>query len=124
MNENLPTQNKFSRFRRYYTAIEPILDKPRTRIYTAVIFSFLAISLFGWYAIKPTVQTIITLRKEIAEKTILNQQMEEKIASLIEAQNQYQAIHPQLSLLKEAIPSNPEAIELVIQTKNLVQTTE
>jgi Tfp pilus assembly protein PilO len=124
MNENLPTQNRFARFRRYYTALEPILEKPRTRVYTAVIFSFLAISLFGWYAIKPTVQTIITLRKEIADKTVLNQQMEQKITSLIEAQNVYQEIQPQLPLLQEAIPTDPEAIELVLQVRNLVQTTE
>ena len=124
MNENLPTQNRFAHFRRYYTALEPILEKPRTRIYTAVIFSFLAISLFGWYAIKPTIQTIITLRKEITEKTALNGQMEQKIASLIEAQNRYQDIQPRLTLLDEAIPNNPEAIELLMQVRNLVHSTE
>jgi hypothetical protein len=120
----LPTNNKFTRFNRYYRSIGPVLEKPKNRVYTAIIFSFLAISLFGWYAIRPTIQTILYLRREIADKTEINAKMEAKIASLIEAQSSYQDIQDRLPLINEAIPQTPEAVDLALQLRNVVGTTE
>ncbi len=94
-------------------------QKPANRASTAAIFSFLAVSLFGWYAIRPTVQTILFLRREIADKTRVNQQMEDKITSLIEAQATYEAAQPQIPLVEEAIPTIPDAAALIIQLRNL-----
>lgn len=124
MNPNLPTNNQFSRFRKYYTSIEPIWEKPKNRIYTAIIFSFLAISLFAWYAIRPTVQTILFLQKDIADKTIVNQKMEQKIAQLIEARANLDEIQPRLYLIREAIPENPDALDLSLQLRNLINTSD
>lgn len=104
---------------RYYKKIEPILKKPRMRASTSAVFSFLAISLFAWYAIRPTAQTIIHLRREIADKTTLNKQMEDKITTLIEVQEKYQAIQHRLPLLKQAIPENPDVTILVRQLQNI-----
>jgi Tfp pilus assembly protein PilO len=122
-NDDLPTNNRFTRFRKYYQPLEPLINKPKNRIYTAIIFSFLAISLFGWYAIKPTIQTIITLRREIADKTEVNDKLEQKITTLIAAQAAYQEIQSQISIIDEAIPPNPEALDAVFQIRNLVNNT-
>jgi cell division protein FtsB len=124
MNPNLPTNNQFSRFRKYYTSIEPIWEKPKNRIYTAIIFSFLAISLFAWYAIRPTVQTILFLQKDIADKTIVNQKMEQKIAQLIEARANLDEIQPRIYLVREAIPENPDALDLSLQLRNLINSSD
>lgn len=123
MTEDLPTQNRYQKFRRYYRSLEPIFEQPKTRIYTAIIFSFLAISLFGWYAIRPTIQTILTLQKEIEDKKILNQQMEQKIADLIEVQSAYELAKPLIPLIKDAIPANSEPIDAVFQVRQLTGTT-
>ncbi|OGG01362.1 hypothetical protein A2Z33_02325 [Candidatus Gottesmanbacteria bacterium RBG_16_52_11] len=123
-NDNLPTQNKYQKFRRYYRSIEPVFDRPRTRVYTAIIFSFLAISLFGWYAIRPTIQTILHLQREIEDKSKLNAQMEQKIADLIEVQSAYELAKPLLYLVTEAVPVNSEPLNAVTQVRNLVATTE
>jgi Tfp pilus assembly protein PilO len=114
----------FQSYRRYYQRVQPLLDKPRTRQYTTAVFSFLAVSLFALYAIKPTIQTILYLRKEIQEKTEINKQMENKIAALIEAQSTYQSIEPQLPLVASAMPDNPDALNLVRQLRNLASTTD
>ena len=121
---HLPTNNQFSRFRKYYTSIEPIWEKPKNRIYTAIIFSFLAISLFAWYAIRPTVQTILFLQKDIADKTIVNQKMEQKIAQLIEARANLDEIQPRIYLVREAIPENPDALDLSLQLRNLINSSD
>ena len=115
--------DRTSRYHRYYRAIEPMLKTPKNRAYTAAVFSFLAVSLFGWYAIRPTIQTILFLRTEISDKTIVNQKMEEKINTLIEAQAAYENVRPQLTLILEAIPPDPEALNVVTQLRNLAQNT-
>lgn len=124
MNENLPTESKYQTFKRYYRNLEPLVFKSQNRVYTAAIFSFFAISLFGWFAIRPTIKTILTLRREISDKTEINRQMESKIADLISAQSVYQSIENQLFLLDEAMPKNPEAVETVLQMRNLVGTSD
>jgi hypothetical protein len=122
-NDDLPTNNRFTRFRKYYKPLEPLINKPKNRIYTAIIFSFLAISLFGWFAIKPTIQTILILRREIADKTEVNNRLEQKITTLIAAQAAYQEVQSQISVIDDAIPAYPNALDAVYQIRNLVNDT-
>lgn len=117
-------KTEYERYRRYYQAIEPIITKPKTYAYTTAVFSFLAISLFGWYAIRPTLQTILFLRREIADNILVNKQMEDKIISLIEAQAAYQEVESQLPSVAQALPSDPDVIPLVVQLRNLARNTE
>lgn len=104
-----------NRFKRFYQQLRPNLAKPRNQATTTAVFSFLAISLFAWYAVRPTAQTIIYLRREIADKTEVNQQMEDKITALIEAQNTYETIQARLPLITDALPTNPDAAILARQ---------
>lgn len=107
------------RYKRYYQSIEKLSAKPQMRAYTTAILSFLGVSLFGWYAIRPTLQTILYLRREITDNQKVNQQMEEKIGKLIEAQATYQSIQEDLPLLTQALPSAPEALSAIAQIRNI-----
>lgn len=113
-----------SQFKRYYQRISPLLKKPKMQASTAAVFSFLAVSLFLWYAVRPTAQTIIFLQREIADKTVLNQQMEAKITALIEAQATYENIKDRLTVLDDALPHNPDAVILARQLKNIARASE
>ncbi|MBI4065150.1 type 4a pilus biogenesis protein PilO [Candidatus Gottesmanbacteria bacterium] len=117
-------KSEFERYKRYYLSLETSVKKPAYRSYTAAIFSFLAISLFSWYAILPTLRTILYLRREISDDKKVSAQMEEKISALIEAQEVYQSISPRLPVLLEALPESPEAVSLVSQLKNLATFSE
>lgn len=114
-------KTELERYRRYYQSLEPILGKPRAQSYTAVVFSFLVVSLFGLYAIRPTIQTILTLKREIQDKTDISQKMEDKIGALIQAQAAYTQVESSLPVINEALPDSPEAIPLVIQLRNLAR---
>lgn len=116
-------KTELERYRRYYQSLEPFLAKPKSQHYTAVVFSFLAVSLFGWYAIRPTIQTILTLKREIQDKTDISQKMEEKISNLIEAQAAYSQVEWSLPVINEALPDSPDAVALVIQLRNLAGST-
>lgn len=109
--------------RKYYRPLEPILKKPKNRVYTATVLSFLTVSLFIWYAIRPTVATILSLRREIKDKTVVNAQMETKIGSLVEALSAYQAVADKLPLLEESIPQNPSMVEIMLEIRNLANAS-
>ncbi len=119
--------DKFSlpqEYRKYYRSLEPILSKPKTKRYSTVIFFFLTVALFGWFAIKPTIQTILYLQREIVDKKEVNTKMDEKINALIEAQAILETIQPQLEVVSYTIPINPQAVDIARQLKNLAQTTQ
>jgi len=113
-----------TRFKKYYKNLGPILKKPKMQTSSTAVFSFLAISLFLWYAVRPTMQTIIYLQREIADKTTLNQQMEAKITALIEAQATYENIQDRLSLLDQALPSRPDAVVLARELRNIANLSQ
>jgi len=112
-------KQEYERYKKYYLSLDPLLNKPTNRAYTAVIFSFLAISLFGWYAIRPTMQTIFELKREIADKTVVDKEMEDKISALIEANATYENIQDDIPLLTQALPIGPDPIRAVVQLRGV-----
>ena len=110
-------------FSKYAKAIEEISQKPKTVMYSTTIFSFLAISLFGWYAIRPTLQTILYLRREIKDKTEINKKMDQKITSLISAQASFQNIEKDIPSLYQAIPGTTNVIDLVSSLRNIASAS-
>lgn len=114
-------KTEIHRYKRYYQSIEQVASKPQARAYTTAIFSFLAVSLFGWYAIRPTLQTILFLQREIDDNKKINQQMEEKIGKLIEAHATYQSIKADLPYISQALPPDPELLSALGQIRNVAQ---
>ncbi|MEK7119273.1 MAG: type 4a pilus biogenesis protein PilO [Patescibacteria group bacterium] len=110
-------------YKRYYQRLEEFTAKPDNRIYSTTIFSFLAISLFGWYAIRPTVQTILYLQREIKDNQEVSKKMEEKISALVVAQAAYQQVQSQIPLAFQALPQSPDVLSLVAQIRNLAAVT-
>lgn len=121
MQNSATKKTEIDRYRRYYQAMEEVMKRPKANAYTTAIFSFLAVSLFGWYAVRPTLQTILTLRREISDNTKISARMEDKITKLIEVQASYQSVQDDLPLLDQAIPGTPNAIGVVSQLRNLAQ---
>jgi Tfp pilus assembly protein PilO len=119
--KNTPKRNDLTgmSFHRYAHTFDPLLSKPKNRAYTTTILSFLVISLFLWYAIRPTLQTILSLRREIRDSLQVNQQMEEKISNLVEAQAKYQTASPRLPLMAQALPKNPDTVTLLLSLRNI-----
>lgn len=84
-----------------------------------LIFSIVAVIFFAIFAIKPTLQTMSELVKEIEDKKALDEQLDQKIASLNTAQGQYQKFSSQFYLLDEAIPKTA----LLMQSLKIVEKT-
>ncbi len=112
-------KQEYERYKKYYLSLDPLFKKPENRAYTTVIFSFLAVSLFGWYAIRPTMQTIFMLKREISDKTEIDKKMENKISALIEAEANFETIQNDVPLLTQALPMDPDPIRALAQFRGL-----
>lgn len=120
---NTAHERRIETSKRFYRQIEDIIVHKAPSIYTGAIFTFLAVALFGWYAIRPTLQTILFLRREIADNKVVNTQMEEKISRLIEAQAKYQSVAAKLPLVDESLPREARAIDVTYAMRNMASAT-
>jgi Tfp pilus assembly protein PilO len=85
-------------------ALLDFYKNPVAMVSLELIFSILAVVFFAVFAVKPTLQTMSLLVKEIEDKRALDEQLAQKIASLNTAQAQYQQFSSQFYLLDEAMP--------------------
>ena len=87
--------------------------QPVARVSLELILSVLAIIFFAIFAIKPTLETMADLVKEIQDKSELESQMDLKISSLYTAQSQYYKYSDQFYLLEQAIPQEFNLVESI-----------
>lgn len=81
--------------------------KPVARVSLAVILTIITVGFFAFFAIKPTLETMADLIKQIEEKKDVDQKLSIKITALGAAQQEL-AKHPEVdSLLTAAIPDTP-----------------
>lgn len=106
-----------------YLKLLPNMQKENTRIVTTLILTFLAMSFFGIFAINPTLSTIITLKKQLADSMVVHSALEQKISNLSSLQQQFSALGPDLPFIFAAIPFEPSAPTLIGKIYGLAQNT-
>jgi len=101
------------------TALNAGQNKQRVTAYLYIIFSLIALSFFGLFAIGPTFTTISDLNKQFEEKKIALKQLQDKNAALKSLNAQYLDLQPNLVLIENAIPQSPKIAELTRQLELL-----
>jgi hypothetical protein len=100
-----------SRYRQYYSKIEPFLNRSDVRTYSGLILFFLTTSFFLTFAIKPTANTVTSLNRQIADGKVTDQKLQEKINALSAAQVEYNKVAPDLPLINSVLPDNPAVVK-------------
>lgn len=104
-------------YRRYYpSSLTPFLRSPKVKAYGMLILSLFALSIFGAFAIRPTLKTIVQLRRQITDSRLVEKKLEEKINTLYQVQPEYEMIKNDLPIISAALPSNPQFLPFL---KNL-----
>jgi len=75
--------------------------------YIEITATFVLITLFLFFAIKPTATAISKLLGEISSKQLLVSQMKSKINSVLNAQNSYSEAQAKYQVIESSLPSNP-----------------
>lgn len=86
-------------------------QKPVAKASLELFLSIGAVIFFALFAIRPTLVTISDLIKEIEDKEVLLQQLNQKIAALSSAQSNYARLENRIDVLDVAIPPQPNLVE-------------
>lgn len=106
-------ERSFLKYKRYYTYIEPFFKAPILRTYTTLVLSFLTVSFFIVFAIRPTIKTIVSLNKQIGDGKFTDQKLQEKINALSMAQAEYNQVSGDLPVILASLPDNPSVAPFV-----------
>ncbi|MBI2011393.1 type 4a pilus biogenesis protein PilO [Candidatus Daviesbacteria bacterium] len=102
------------RFGRYYTYIKPVLRNSYVRTYSSLVFSLIAIVFFGVFAIRPTLKTIFSLQKDIAQQEQVLKQLTQKSTNLeLGRQNYLNLDLASLEALDRLLPNNAALADLI-----------
>lgn len=106
--------SKSSRTSRYFTYIEPVLKIPIIKTYGFAIFTIISLIVFIIFAIKPTVETILVLQKELeVEKDTLDK-INQKSKNLSLGRENYQKIPSNIKTqISSALPRNVEMTTVI-----------
>ncbi len=95
---NMPTRRYTQDLRRYYRM-------PAVQVSLTLVLSLFVMAIFIVFALRPTILTIITLRKTIDESQKTLKQLVVKAVSLQKASAQLETLKPALPLLNASIPN-------------------
>lgn len=99
---------------RYFTYIRPIIRSKFAKTYSSLIFSLITILIFSFYAIRPTVTTILSLQKSIDEQTSVLNRLQEKVRNLSQGKQNYENIETGIKTkLENLVPNNPALPQLI-----------
>lgn len=106
-----------------YLPTLPYLTPERSKKFFGIVLTLCALSFFGFFAIKPTVSTILKLKKELSDNQFVFDQMETKIKNLTTLRRQYFNLQNDLPIITSAITTQPDAQVLFAQIQSIAQTS-
>lgn len=110
---------------RYFTYIEPVIRAPIIKTYGSVIFTILALIVFIIFAIKPTLETIAVLQKELSLQKDTLSQATQKSEDLAQARKNYQQIDQNIKVkIQTAIPQNVNIATLIRSLEGATLATQ
>jgi Tfp pilus assembly protein PilO len=106
---------------RDYLKLLPPIKQEHTKAIIMLIFTFIALSFFGFFAINPTIATIINLQKQIDDNESVLQQLTTKMNHLSQLQQQYTFLSNDLPIIFAAIPEQANIPFLIGQIQNIAE---
>lgn len=111
-------RNKSSLYSRYFTYIKPIGKLPIVKNYGPTIFTLLTITALIFFAIKPTIETILVLQKKLAQQEGVLQKVTQKANNLSLGKKNFDNLDSGIKeKITAAVPDN-------LNIKSLIQSLE
>lgn len=103
----------------YRQNITKFFESAQNKSYTILGLTFIALIIFGAFAIRPTIAMIIEEEKKVKEGQQLDAKMQEKIDALYSLQNQIYENKRKLELSESSFPDDPQ-IDTIIADADLI----
>lgn len=104
-----------------YLDIFPKLKDARIQKVTEITLTFIAIPIFGLFAISPTLVTITQLRRKLADNQFVYKTLKEKNTNLNTLQIKYSQLQKDLPLIVSALPKDQQPTLFIAQLQGLAQ---
>ncbi len=115
--------NQNKRNSRYFTYIEPVLKTPIVKTYGSLVFTILAMIVFVLFAIKPTIETIVVLQKDLDNQTEILNKLKQKTNDIQTAKSNLNKIDSSTrGKITSLLPKNSELPGLVRVLEQSVPT--
>ncbi len=101
----------------------PYLTPERSQKFLGIILTLVTTAFFGFFAISPTVSTILKLQKEITDNQFVYDELDTKIKNLNALRKQYIDLQNDLFIITNAIAIQPDAPLLFAQIQSIAQTS-
>ena len=102
-------------YNQYYTRLKMVLERPAAKVSSLASLTIFTVVFFLSFAILPTFKTIASLKREITDAKTTEAKLQQKIQSLNQAETLYAQIAPNLEILNQVLPSDPEFERLAWQ---------
>lgn len=109
-------------YSRYFTYIKPISRLPIVKTYGSTIFTLVVIIIFIFFAIKPTVETILVLQKKFTETSDALDKINKKANNLSLGKQNYDNLDP--AIKSKVALDIPDTVSLKSITQTLEQTAK
>ena len=110
-------------YSRYFTYIKPVTGLPVIKTYGSTIFTLLIVLIFIFFAIKPTVETILVLQKKLEDAEGIYQKVTQKANDLSLGKQNFDNLDPAVKdKINSALPDNVELKSLIETLEQLANT--
>jgi len=99
--------------------ISKSIFEKKSREYIYIVFFLLIFSVFIFFAIKPSLTTAYSLKKEEIDLTKIDKVYEEKINNITLIQTQIEENRDNLPLLNQSFPEHPEVNKIIEDIKKI-----
>ncbi len=106
-----------------YFEMLPDFKEERMQKFTTLVFTIIALSFFGLFAINPTLSTIANLNKQLSDSKFVDQELQSKINNLYLLQEKYGQLTPDIPYVLDSFPKNPQVPLLIAQLQSLAQSS-
>jgi len=117
ISQNLSVSSKLTPLFDY---IKKSQESRKIRETVELAATFILISFFLFFAIRPTVLTISALVGEIKSKELLSREMKKKISSVILAQDLFSQVQERYSVVESCLPALPHFSQATSQIQGLL----
>ncbi len=109
-------------YSRYFTYIKPVTRLPIVKTYGSTIFTLIVIIIFIFFAIKPTVETILVLQKKLTATSDALDKVNKKANDLSLGKQNYDNLDS--AIKNKIIQAIPDTVALKSITQTLEQTAK
>jgi Tfp pilus assembly protein PilO len=112
---NLSLNNQVSQLKPLFAYLKKQQENQRFMRSVEITATFILISFFMFFAIRPTVLTISSLLGDIQSKQLLKTQLKTKINNVVAAQETFSQVQEKYQIIDDSLPDRPQFFEAANQ---------